>query len=141
MCSNDKVIQSIKTLIEKNKHEKVNFQEKFKEYQFNSKCMNTEVENLNRQLEDLEKKEKEMLKQINKQIEDRKANPAQTGDAKGDIKNFEKQKNQEIRDITKANNARKTQLHQQLVSKEKIRFDLIQILTNTKNSIEDAAEN
>jgi hypothetical protein len=44
----------------------VNFQEKFKEYQFNSKCMNTEVENLNRQLEDLEKKEKEMLKQINK---------------------------------------------------------------------------
>lgn len=54
--------------------------------------MNTEVENLNRQLEDLEKKEKEMLKQINKQIEDKKATPVQPGDAKGDIKNFEKQK-------------------------------------------------
>ena len=65
LCSNDKVIQSIKDLIEKNSEEKGLLQTKFKDLQFNLKCMNAEVEQLNRQLEELDKKEQDILKQIN----------------------------------------------------------------------------
>ena len=60
-CSNDKVIQSIKDLIEKNKTNKLILQESYKDLQLNQRKMNSEVEQLNRQITDLEKKEREIV--------------------------------------------------------------------------------
>jgi len=52
-----------------------------------------------------------------------------------------KEKAQESKDIEKALNARKTQLHQQFVQKEKKKFDFEQELKQLKNDIDNATEN
>ena len=111
-CSNDKVIQSIKDLIEKNKTNKLILQESYKDLQLNQRKMNSEVEQLNRQITDLEKKEREIVQQIMDSIKQKTETAGQSSEAKSELKKFEKQKTQEKKDITRANDARKTQLHQ-----------------------------
>ena len=70
--------------------------------------MNSEVEQLNRQITDLEKKEREIVQQIMDQIKQKTENAGQSSEAKSELKKFEKQKAQEKKDITRANDARKT---------------------------------
>ena len=103
--------------------------------------MNSEVEQLNRQITDLEKKEREIVQQIMDSIKQQTENAGQSSEAKSELKKFEKQKAQEKKDITRANDARKTQLHQQLVQKTKIEFELKEQLNKAKNDIDTATDN
>ena len=54
--------------------------------------MNSEVEQLNRQITDLEKKEREIVQQIMDSIKQKTENAGQSSEAKSELKKFEKQK-------------------------------------------------
>lgn len=141
MCSNDKVIQSINQLIEKNKSEKSEKQKEFKELSVNHKNLIAEVEQLNTQIEDLNTKERDILKQIQMEIQMKSETAGMNSEAKKELKAFEKSKNKEIKDITKASNSRKTMLHQQLLQKEKLKYEITSKLSNAKNYMDDSAQN
>ena len=141
LCSNDKVIQSIKTLIDKNKQEKHDRQKEHKELTINLKNMNREVDQLTAQLKELDANQAAYLKQIQEQTQAKEAAAQGSSEAKAEAKAFAKQKATETKDITKANNARKTMLQKQLVQKEQIRFELSQKVANAKNTMDNSSEN
>ena len=114
LCQNDKVIQCIDKLIEKNNQDNKSDQESYRLQQSDLKRIKDDVEQLKKQLEDLEKEKKDALKKIQEDLQEKEssAGVAASAEAKKALKAFVKEKAQESKDIEKALDARKTQLHQ-----------------------------
>lgn len=94
---NDKVVQNLTNLIKKIEKESQVSQEEQAGLNKELKTINQEIESYNRQLMELEKKEKN----------------ADSGNQKHDR-----------RELIKANNAMKSAIHQKLVVREKEKFDI-----------------
>ena len=86
LCENDKVIRSIKELIQRTKHEKLIKQQEYKSLQFDLRSKTSEVETLNKAIEDLEKKERDILKEFNEEIQKRQEMVGNSKEKKDEFK-------------------------------------------------------
>eukprot|EP00347_Sterkiella_histriomuscorum_P003242 403365044 len=121
-CSNDKVIRNLTVLIKKIESETQAANLQQKEFNKELKVLNSEIENSNKQLLELETKERENLKQH-----------AAGGSGKD--------QRQSRQDFQKAGNALKSDIHKQLFAKEKERYDLQQKGNLAKQTIDEMSEN
>ena len=118
LCTNDKVIQNIKELIEKNARQKEESSKLFQERQKELKNMNSEVESIKAQLAELAANEQENLEKIEQEIAGKQATAGSGTEAKHELNRLRKQKDAERKDIKRMNEARRTLYHDQMRQKE-----------------------
>ena len=117
-CTNDKVIQNITELVQKNARQKEESSKLFQERQKELKNMNSEVESIKAQLAELAANEQENLGKIDQEIAGKQQTAGSGAEAKQELKRLQKQKDTERKDIKRMNEARRTLYHDQMRQKE-----------------------
>ena len=112
LCSNDKVIQSIQTLIKDNEADVKQKKRENKGFEKEHKSFSSECDQLKKQIDELEVLRAQFEKEIEDEIQAKAATAGGGADGKAQLKEFRKQKNKERKEIEEANMARKSTLQE-----------------------------